>query len=305
MPNYLERVVTSGTRRSPTVRPPLTIVPPLPVLGQATMAIEAPGNRELSSSEPGPSIPDVGEMVSPTPPPPTSPAPDIPHALPAEQAAAIGTSRSPAVRLEAVARPGHGREVIRAPRGLRPETMASAAAPVMASSETMASTDAPVTASSEASVIAPPPVPVSSRPLLPASSRDPFPAAEESARLVRPRIGVEIAAAPRLSEAAPDSAPSHDVAREPPMHQGPLSGPLPRAVATPPSAWLRSVRPPMASAPARARTREPEHRITIGRIDVEVHNEPPPAPPPPSGPAGRAETGGLSAGVASRFLLKP
>jgi hypothetical protein len=38
---------------------------------------------------------------------------------------------------------------------------------------------------------------------------------------------------------------------------------------------------------------------------VEVHNEPPPAPPPPSEPAGRAETGGLSARVASRFLLKP
>jgi hypothetical protein len=62
----------------------------------------------------------------------------------------------------------------------------------------------------------------------------------------------------------------------------------------------------MASAPARARPREPEHRITIGRIDVEVHNEPPPAPPPPpSEPAGRAETGGPRARLASRFLLKP
>jgi hypothetical protein len=60
----------------------------------------------------------------------------------------------------------------------------------------------------------------------------------------------------------------------------------------------------MASAPARARIREPEHRITIGRIDVEVHNEPPPAPLP-SEPSRRAETGGLSARVASRFLLKP
>jgi hypothetical protein len=292
MPNYLERVVTSGTRRSPTVRPPLTIVPPLPVLGQATVAIEAPGDLEPSSSQAGSSTPDVGEMVSPTPPPPTSPAPDIPHAPPAERAAAIGTSGSPAVRLEAMARPGPGREVIRAPRGLRPETMASA--------------DAPVMASSVASVMPPPPAPVSPRPLLPASPRDPFPAAEESPRLVRPRIGVEIAAAPRLSEAAPDSAPSHDAAPEPPMHQEPLSGPLPRAGATQPSAWLQPARPPMASAPARARPREPEHRITIGRIDVEVHNEPPPAPPPPPfEPAGRAETGGLSARLASRFLLKP
>lgn len=286
MPNYLERVVTSGTRRSPTVRPPLTIVPPLPVLGQATMAIEAPGDLEPSSSQPGPSIPDVGEMVLPTPPPP--PAPDIPHPPPAKRAAAIGTPVSPAVRLEAMARPGHGREVIRAPRGLRPETMASA--------------DAPERASSEASVMSPPPIPVSPHPLLPASPRDPLSAAEESTRLVRPRIGAEIAAAPRLVEAAPDSAPSHDVAREPPMQQERLSGPLPRAVATPPSAWLRSARPPMAGA----RTREPEHRITIGRIDVEVHNEPPPAlPPPPSAAAGRAETGGLSAHLASRFLLKP
>ena len=301
MPNYLERVVTSGTRRSPTMRPPLTIVPPLPVLGPPTMTIEAPGDLEPSSSQPGSSTPDVGEMVSPPP-----PAPDIPHPPPAERAEAIGTSRSPAVRLEAMARPTHGREVIRAPRGLRPETMASAGEPVMASSETMASAGAAVMASSEAPVMPPPPAPVSPRPLLPASPRDPFPAAEESTRLVRPRIGVEIVAAPRLSEAAPDSAPSHDVAREPPMHQEPLSGPLPRAVATPPNAWLRPARPPMAGPPARARTREPEHRITIGRIDVEVHNEPPPAPPPPpSEPAGRAGTGGLSARVASRFLLKP
>lgn len=292
MPNYLERVVTSGTRRSPTVRPPLTIVPPLPVLGQPAMAIEAPEDLGPSSSQPGPSIPDVGEMVSPTPPPPTPPAPDIPHPPPAERAEAIGTSRSPAVRLDAMARPGHGREVIRAPRGLRPETMASA--------------DAPVMAASVASVMPPPPGPVSPRPLLPASPRDPFPAAEESTRLVRSRIGVEIAAAPRLSEAAPDSTPSHDVAREPPMHQEPLSGPVPRAVATQPSAWLRSARPPVASAAAMARTREPEPRITIGRIDVEVHNEPSPVPPPPpSEPAGRAETGGPSARLASRFLLKP
>jgi hypothetical protein len=273
------------------VRPPLTIVPPLPVLGQPAMAIEAPGDLEPSSSRPGPSTPDVGEMVSPTPPPPTPPASDIPHPPRAERAEAIGTSRSPGVRLEAMARPGRGREVIRAPRGLRPETMASA--------------DAPVMASSAASVMLPPPVPVSSRPLLPASSRDPFPAVEESTRLVRPRIGVEIAAAPCLSEAAPDSTPSHDVAREPPMRREPLSGPVPRAVATQPSAWPGSARPPMASAAAMARTREPEHRITIGRIDVEVHNEPPPAPPPPpSEPAGRAETGVPSARLASRFLLK-
>jgi hypothetical protein len=46
---------------------------------------------------------------------------------------------------------------------------------------------------------------------------------------------------------------------------------------------------------------EGERRVTIGRIDVEVHNEPPPAPPT----ASHAKTSGAGARLASRFLLKP
>jgi hypothetical protein len=48
---------------------------------------------------------------------------------------------------------------------------------------------------------------------------------------------------------------------------------------------------------------ERERRITIGRIDVEVHNEPPPASPPTA--ASRRNPDGPRARLASRFLLKP
>jgi hypothetical protein len=47
---------------------------------------------------------------------------------------------------------------------------------------------------------------------------------------------------------------------------------------------------------------ERETRVTIGRIEVEVHNEPPPAPPPT---ASSAMPSGPGARLASRFLLKP
>ena len=284
MPSYLARVVTSGARTTPTVRPPLTIVPPVPVLGHPTMTFESPADLDQSPTQ---LDPDPGETMSPTPPSPAEPAPAI-HPIATERSEGIGTLPFPAPGVEAAARSGRGSEVIRAPRGLRPDAMMS--------------TDAPVTPSTPDPVMSLSPAPVSPRPPLPASPRDPLPAADESGRFVRPRMGVEIAAAPRLSEAAPDSPSSHEIARESPMPQEPLPGPSPRAVTT-----LLPARPPLAGAPVMPRANEREPRITIGRIDVEVHNEPPPAPlpPPPSGPAGRAETSGPGARVASRFLLKP
>jgi hypothetical protein len=292
MPNYLERVVTGGTRRSPTVRPPLTIAPPLPALGQPTLAIEAP-DLEPSSSQLDPWAADPGE-TSPTLPPPA--ARDIPHPLPEARAEGIGAGSS-AAPLETIARPGRGAEVIRAPRGLRPETMAAG---VPVSSSPRPEIEGLQTPPPRAGA-APPEAgnTATSRSPLPTSPRDPLPVAEESVRLVHPEITVVHATAARALEAARGSSSSHDPARDP-VYQEPPSAPPPRpaSASTPTSAWLHPA-PPMAG--------EPEHRITIGRIDVEVHTEPPPAPPasPPLEAARRVETGGPGARLASRFLLKP
>jgi hypothetical protein len=300
MPNYLERVVTSGTRRSPTVRPPLTIAPPLPALGHSTLAIETP-DLESSSGQLDPWAADPGE-TSPTPPPPA--ARDIPHPLPAARAEGIDAWSS-AARLETIARPGRGAEVIRAPRGLRPETKA-AGAPVSSSPRP----DFEGLQTPPSGTGAAPPqaaATAASRSPRTTSPGDARPAAEESVLLVHPGIAVVHATAARGLEAARDSSSSHDLARDP-VDQDPASAPSPRPASafTPPSAWLHPA-PPMAGAPATARSREPQHRITIGRIDVEVHNEPPPAPPapPPSEAARRGETGESGARLASRFLLKP
>jgi hypothetical protein len=58
----------------------------------------------------------------------------------------------------------------------------------------------------------------------------------------------------------------------------------------------------MATVSVASRAPERERRITIGRIDVEVHNEVPPAAPEA---ARGAEPSAPRLGLASRFLLKP
>jgi hypothetical protein len=136
----------------------------------------------------------------------------------------------------------------------------------------------------------------------PASPGDGLAADEEPAPLVRPRVGLETPGAPRPAEAAPDSPSSHDAVREQRPPREPMAWPSPRAVSVPASAWLVPARP-AAGAPAAPRVHEREPRITIGRIDVEVHNEPPPTSP--TGTARPVATSAPRPRLASRFLLKP
>jgi hypothetical protein len=88
--------------------------------------------------------------------------------------------------------------------------------------------------------------------------------------------------------------PGHRELARPPGHPT-LAAPLdPRGLRATPSPTT------MVAAP---QIRERASRVTIGRIDVEVHNEAPPAPSPST--ASRGEPSGLAARLASRFLLKP
>jgi len=108
---------------------------------------------------------------------------------------------------------------------------------------------------------------------------------------------------PRLASAdvAAQSPSRREVA---PMQSAPAPAPEspPGRASADARSWLLSAEPPAPAVPVARRAHEREHHITIGRIDVEVHNEAPAAPPVPA--VGRDEPSRRAARVASRFLLK-
>lgn len=213
----------------------------------------------------------------------------------------------------------HGGPIVQAPRGSRPDVTAPGEAATRATAATPNATPAigqassPGAASSGASVprvVVPSPTPLShgarrvapspsaaAPPLATAPTAPPEPSARsrasarpEPGNLVPSRLGIGIDHGDVVSPPAPAPDPSPGA---------PLVS-LEPAASMPPETGLRPTPQPMAAVPLAPRV--PERRITIGRIDVEVHNE---APPPEPVATRSSEPSVPRIGLASRFLLKP
>jgi hypothetical protein len=299
MPNYLQRVVMSGARTRPSARPPLLIGPSLPALGPpAPLAGEAvdvpePSGRGVDSSQRSASEelswPGRAPVAFVGPIDPPRPAEWVPDQL--------GTLPAPPPRADAetVAHPEElgwsdapTGPVIRAPRGLRPAARATAEAPPAARENTAPAAGAQAL---------PRPADVSARPGSSAPARAPhLPHGKGTPRFRRS----DDREATRGAEAGENSR-TDEIERGRPRRRDAAPESAHRAPATAPEARGLLATPSATPAPVAPGVRERESRLTIGRIDVEVHNELP-APPPT---AGRVAPSGLGGRLASRFLLKP
>jgi len=322
-PNYLQRVVTSGARTRPSADPPLAIAPPLPALGPPmTVAGEAvdlpdpsadgyaesvesardPQGEAIDVPEPPAEAVDssrrsVSEMESPHAPPPAVSGAAIDRPPRARAPEEPGTSPAPRPRadsetvahLEGLTRSNApSGPVIRAPRGLRPGARVTAEAPAAARENTPPSRTQAVSRPSD----------IAARPGSWAPASAPDLAYGPGTPTSQPSRYGE---ASRGAEAADDSR-SDEIERGRPRHREPALESANRAPATAPEARGLLATPSATPALVAPGVRERESRLTIGRIDVEVHNEPPPAPPPPT--ASRVATSRLGGRLASRFLLK-
>jgi hypothetical protein len=296
--SYLQRVVMSGARIQPRARPPMAVAPPLPSLSP-TIPASGPADRpELpAEADTQVSAPDVAEMDTPNPAPTVTPGlPDLPVQAsrpPRPALVQAGAQRDASATLPARS-PLEADVVIRAPRGLRAAATTAVTsrpsepwntAPSPTPAGTVASPDV-VTVPRPAPAVAPftEGQPSESQPS-PTLTRD---RGDDGFALIELPTDVADRAIERSRPAEPDRAPA--------VGQ--------RAPARAPEAWEPAPRPvPAAVSPAPGHERE--RRLTIGRIDVEVHNEPPPPPVPAPSPTPRADAAVHGARLASRFLLKP
>jgi hypothetical protein len=96
----------------------------------------------------------------------------------------------------------------------------------------------------------------------------------------------------------PDAA----IERGRPVEPGRAPSLGPRAATPRGAAWAPAATPLASTVPSPP-VHDRERRLTIGRIDVEIHNEAPPAPAATPAPPAKASASG--APLSSRFLLKP
>jgi hypothetical protein len=287
MPSYLQRVAASGARTTSAALPPVTAAPSVPIVSPrlsgaaASIDAESPAELDLAAWQPD-------EIV--------------PEAASGEAAARVGDAASLMRRARALAGRGDA-VVIRAPRGLRPaDAMLVPTLDPLGSSETPPSAQGSKAPEGDRSDGAP----AGPAPLV-ASAREGTPDASSS-------VGRTRATPPVLTTAgavATDGASAATSARA-------TAGAIPGAVTDPTGTdealdrrapMLAPSAPPRAALVTAQRTssapvasRDAPSRITIGRVEVEVHNEAPASPP--DRPV-RAEPLGSGSRLTTRFLLRP
>ncbi len=300
MADYLARVATAGARTAPPARPPVTGPPRLPEMTAPALAPTAVT----------PEAPAPGEATEGPPPPPPvlvqSPRPLTPDA----PTAACGFAQS-RKRHRGLASPTT--TTVRMPTGLRPAATSAALPTAWSEATTSEVARAP---SGHATSQQPVQTPAPSQP-----SASAVPQATKTELGVAPAS--EAPATSRLSAAettmptpAPRSAPNKEAVGRARLEL------LPRAEVQPPVApsgplvgdghpqagrlglRARGDASPTTTANFPVRGESRQARLTIGRIDVQVHNQPAAPPAAPQTPAETAPRDVLEQHYLERFRLR-